>query len=220
MVVAATLFASMEAWAHWLDQYLQATTLLVSAGRVEGQVRLTPGVAVFGRIFAVLDADNDGAVSPAEQRTYGARVLRDLSLVIDGSRVPMQLRGVTIAALTDMRGGRGAIQVDFDAVVPRGNRVRQLTFDNTHQQAMAVYLVNALLPEDPGVSVTLQHRSADQSHFRLEYSVAGSAQVDSSAAETSLRSLWLGLVALSAVAALIVATRARGRTPDSAAPRP
>ena len=44
---AILLLAGTPASAHRLDEYLQATTISVEKDRVQAQIRLTPGVAVF-----------------------------------------------------------------------------------------------------------------------------------------------------------------------------
>jgi len=48
---------------------------------------------------------------------------------------------------------------------------RHLHFQNNHQAASSVYLVNALIPDDPGISVVSQARDAKQRDVRIEYSV-------------------------------------------------
>ena len=89
--VAATLLFATPARAHWLDQYLQATTILVGKDRVHAQLRLTPGVAIFSRVIADIDANADGVLSADEQHAYAERVLRDITVRIDGADVPVFL---------------------------------------------------------------------------------------------------------------------------------
>src|SRR5262249_5569526 len=72
------------AFPHRLDEYLQATTISVEKDRVRAEVRLTPGVAVLPVVLARVDRDGDGVLSTVEQRAYAQRVLRDLSLAVDG----------------------------------------------------------------------------------------------------------------------------------------
>jgi len=42
---------------------------------------------LFPTVFANIDADADGLISENEERAYAERVLRDLSLSIDGDRL-------------------------------------------------------------------------------------------------------------------------------------
>ena len=71
--------------AHRLDEYLQATTISVERDRVQAQIRLTPGVAVFPSVLAGIDTNADQVVSESEQRAYAEAVLRDLSFTVDGT---------------------------------------------------------------------------------------------------------------------------------------
>ena len=176
-LVAATMLLATPARAHWLDQYLQATTIKVGTDSVHAQLRLTPGIAIFSRVIADIDTNADGMISVAEQHAYVERVLRDISLRIDGAKVPLALSSVTFSSWDEMKEGRGVISIDCSAPLPAGGANRQLTFENRHQRAMAVYLVNALVPTDPGVHVVDQRRNYEQSLFTLDYSldVAGAA---------------------------------------------
>jgi hypothetical protein len=173
--VAMLLLSATPALAHRLDEYLQATTISVGKDRVDAQIRLTPGVDVAPSVIAGIDTNADGVISDAEQRAYAERVLRDLSLAIDGTRVPLRLAAVKFASIADLKEGRGEIQIDFDAAVPRGDASRRLRFENHHQSRIAEYLVNALVPRDPDIHVTAQKRSYEQSSFQLDYAEAGVA---------------------------------------------
>lgn len=170
-LVAATMLLATPAHAHWLDQYLQATTILVGKDRVHAQLRLTPGIAIFSRVIADIDANTDGVISVYEQHAYAERVLRDITVRIDGADVPLTLSSVTFSSLDEMKEGRGVISIDCSATAPARGVNRQLTFENRHQRAMAVYLVNALVPTDPDVHVVDQNRNYEQSLFTLDYSL-------------------------------------------------
>lgn len=67
-VAAAVALLSLGgfAFAHRLDEYLQATILSVEKDRVQGSMRLVPGVAASSIVIASIDSDGDGAVSEAE----------------------------------------------------------------------------------------------------------------------------------------------------------
>jgi hypothetical protein len=170
---ALLLLGASPAHAHRLDEYLQATILSVGKDRVKVQLRLTPGVAVFPSVLAGIDANADGLLSEAEQRAYAERVGRELSLAIDGAPLPLRLATWKFASVGEMREGRGDIQIELDAAVPAGGGDRRLTFDNRHQRAISVYLVNALVPPDPDIRVTGQARSYEQSAIQLDYAQTG-----------------------------------------------
>ena len=166
---AILLLVGTRASAHRLDEYLQATTISVEKDRVQAQIRLTPGVAVFPIVLANLDTDADGAISEAEERAYAERVLGDLSLTIDGDRLQLRLVSSKFGSTDEMKEGRGDIQLEFNADVPRGGANRRLIFENQHQSGIATYLVNCLVPRDPDIRVTAQNRNYQQSFYQLDY---------------------------------------------------
>jgi hypothetical protein len=170
---AILLLVGTPASAHRLDEYLQATILSVEKDRVQAQIRLTPGVAVFRKVLANIDTDADGVISEAEQRAYAERVLGDLSLTIDGDRLRLRLVSSKFAKIEEMKEGRGVIELEFNADVPSGGPDRRLIFENHHQSRIAAYLVNCLVPRDPDIRVTAQNRNHRQSFYQLDYVQAG-----------------------------------------------
>ena len=173
---AALLFSvATPAFAHRVDEYLQATTIAVEKDRVALQLRFAPGIEVFPRVLALIDTDRDGAVAEAELRAYAQRVAGDLSLSVDGARLPLRLVSSRMEPLEALQDGRGTIELSFDAAVPPGGENRRLLFENHHQRAMAEYLVNGLVPSDSTIRLGAQRRSFDQSVYRLDYAQASVA---------------------------------------------
>jgi hypothetical protein len=172
-VAAWTLLAGIPSSAHRVDEYLQATTIQIAGDRVRVAMRLTPGVARFPGVLADVDGDADGVLSEPEQRAYAERVRRDLSLTIDGARVPLRLVSSNADPVQDLREGRGVLQIEWDAEVPRGGRRRRLELGNRHQPGTSVYLVNCEVPSDPDVRIIAQKRNGSQSSYRLDYTVGG-----------------------------------------------
>ncbi|MBV9155763.1 MAG: hypothetical protein JO097_05855 [Acidobacteriaceae bacterium] len=84
-VVAMVLSVGLPVSAHRLDEYLQAILLSLEKDRVQGYMRLIPGVAVSSAVLAKIDTNADGLISESERRSYAERVLRDLALSIDGN---------------------------------------------------------------------------------------------------------------------------------------
>ena len=208
-LVAATMLLATPARAHWLDQYLQATTILVGKDRVHAQLRLTPGVAIFPRVIAGIDTNADGVLSAAEQRAYADRVLRDITMRIDGADVPMTLSSLTFSSLDEMKEGRGVISIDCSASIPAVGVNRQLTFENRHQRAMAVYLVNALVPTEPDVHVDSQNRNYAQSLFTLDYSLDAAGAVAQPRVRFPGTSRWMSVAALLLMAPMVLRWRRR-----------
>ena len=187
--------------AHRVDEYLQATTIAVAKDRVHAEIHLTPGIQVFPVVLAVIDTNRDGAISVAEQRVYVARVLRDVSLRVDGGRLTFRLVSSKFPAIDELQEGRGAIQIDLDATIPRGGRERTLAFENDHMTKIGVYLVNGLVPTDPDIHYRLQSRNYEQSRYQLEYVQAGVA------ADPSWFSWWPGPIGVFTIAVLLTVAR-------------
>jgi len=175
--VAAALLLLMwvatPAFAHRLDEYLQATTFAVSRDHVAVQMRLTPGVAVLEKVLAAIDTNGDGVISEAEQRSYVERFRDDLSLTLDDHRAALRMVSFTFPKLEAMKEGLGDIQLNLQADVPAGGFKRKLTFENHHQSAISVYLMNCLVPGDPTIRVIAQDRNYEQSFYQLDYTQAG-----------------------------------------------
>jgi hypothetical protein len=169
LTVAILVLAAMPARAHRLDEYLQGTIVSVEKNRLHAEMLLTPGVAVFPFVMAGIDTNGDGVISADEQRAYAARVLSDLSFTIDGHRLTLSVISMQFSSVDDMKEGRGGIQFDFDAELPRGGRNRRLTIENRHLSRIAAYQVNCLVPQDPDLRVASQVRNYSQSIYELDY---------------------------------------------------
>jgi len=104
-------------------------------------------------------------------------VLRDLSLTIDGNRLRLRLVSSTFPSIEEMKEGLGNILIELDAQVPHGNTNRRLIFENHNQSRIAAYLVNCLVPHDPNIQITAQHRNYSQSIYPLDY-VQTDSQLD------------------------------------------
>lgn len=167
------LYAGTPASAHRLDEYLQATTISLEKECVGVRVCLTPGVDVFQAVLAEIDTDGDGVISEAERQAYAGRVVRDLSLTVDGKRLPLRPVSSTFGSIDEMKEGLGEIVLEYSAEVPPGDPNRRLVFENHHQSRIAAYMVNCLLPDDPGIRVTGQSRDYEQSFYQLDYVQAG-----------------------------------------------
>ena len=174
LAAAATiLVAWTPGFAHRLDEYLQATTLSVEKNRVQGQIRLTPGIAVFPAVLAGIDTNADGVISESEEQVYAERVLGDVSLTIDGDSLKPRLLSASFPDIDELKEGRGEIQLEFDADMPRNGSDRRLIFENHHQYWIAAYLVNCLVPRDPNIRLVAQNRNYSQSSYQLDYVQSG-----------------------------------------------
>jgi hypothetical protein len=153
---------------HRLDEYLQATRLAFSPDRVVVELDLTPGVSVAPQIFAMIDRDGDAHVSPIEIEGYARRVLQDLSLRIDGRLSSLTLVRAESPTWDEIREGLGIIRVEAstDAALKKGHH--HVVYENAHEPAIGVYLVNALIPSSTDVTIGTEHRDALQRHIDLD----------------------------------------------------
>jgi hydrogenase/urease accessory protein HupE len=179
------------AFAHRLDQYLQAVTFAVESDHIDVRLRLTPGVEVSGKVLGAIDANGDGVISQAEQQACAEQVRRDLSLRVDDRQLALRLVSFTFPEMGDMKQGMADIVLAFRADVPAGGANRRLTFENHHQSAISVYLANCLVPRDPNIRVIAQTRNYEQSFYQLDYTQAGGISNPPAAASASHSSGWL-----------------------------
>ena len=173
LVTLVLLSAGSVSFGHRLDEYLQATIFSIETNRVQATLQLTPGVAVFQYVINTIDTDHDGVISKAEETAYAGHVLADLSLSLNGDRLPLQLISVAFPKMEQMKEGLADIQIDFAADVSGSGLERKLVFENRHQSPIATYLVNTLVPRDPTIKITSQQRNYEQSLYQLDYVQAG-----------------------------------------------
>jgi hypothetical protein len=209
-VVALLLSVATPAFAHQVDEYVQATTISVGKDRVQIQMRMTPGVDVFAIVLGAIDADHDGAISAAERRAYAERVLHDVSLTIDGQRLALRPIALQYSSTDDMRDGRGSIQLAFAADIPSGGPTRRVVFENHHLTRIAAYLANGIVPRDPDIRITAQKRNYEQSIFELDYAQSGVAPASPSLSWSS-RTLGMAGGAALLLFAPFALTRRRAR---------
>jgi hypothetical protein len=176
LLAAAAILLSLcaAAFAHRLDEYLQATILSVEKDHVQASMRLIPGVAVSSRVLASIDTNGDGIFSETEQQAYAQRVLRDISITVDGKNASPALISQNFPAIQEIEEGVGEIQIDFTVDLPPGGSQRRIVFENHHQNAISAYLVNCLVPSDPNIRILAQNRNETQSFYQLDYSQPGS----------------------------------------------
>ena len=203
LAAAAALLLSLgaPASAHRLDEYLQATLISLEKDHVQAFLRLVPGVAVSPVVIWTIDTNGDGLLSATEKQTYAERVLRDLTLSVDGNRLKPRLVSVDFPSIEELKEGLGEIQIEFTADLSGSGGNRRLIFENHHQSRIAAYMVNCLVPRDKSFQITAQNRNENQSFYELNYVQAGG--------RPDLLSLgwWTGGGALFGTIALILSSR-------------
>ena len=159
--------------AHRLDEYLQATRITVGHRAVDVEIDLTPGVSVAAPVVTLIDANNDGALSPAERAAYAAQIVTLAELKIDGAPVPLVLIDSEYPSVAQMRAGTGTIHLRArSALLEASPGPHELIYVNAQHPEMSAYLVNALVPPS-GVHIAAQQRDPSQHHLTLDYVVDG-----------------------------------------------
>ena len=199
-VAAILVLFPSRADAHRLDDYLQATRVAVDVDRVRLEIDLSPGVDVADGIIGAIDSDHDGRVDNNEAQSYAAAVLRAVTVSLDGRPVSLRLDTRSFPAVNDMRQGVGTIRLTASASVPVMTGSHHLALANAWMPAISVYLVNALVPTDPRITLDEQHRDPFQRTYTLDYDVAG-------------RRAWIGWsgVALAMIGLLLTGRRRAAR---------
>jgi hypothetical protein len=159
--------------AHRVDEYLQATRIDVSLGRVELEIDLTAGVDVAPAVWGMIDADRDGRISAVEGRRYAALVLKAVLLQVDDRPRPVALISSRFPSLNEINSGAGPIRIKARATLPRAKAGRHtLHYENMHRRAMSVYLVNVLVPSNRAITIASQLRDTRQTEMVMTYDVA------------------------------------------------
>jgi hypothetical protein len=170
--LAIVLHAAVtSADAHRVDEYLQATTILLEKDRIQIDIRLVPGVQVVREVLAILDTDKNDVIADVEVRAYAHRLQRDLSLALDAKPLRLRLISAGTEDIETLKAGVGEIRLRFVADVQPAGGQRRLVFENRHQGTIASYLVNTLVPVDPDIRITAQNRNPQQSWYQLEYTL-------------------------------------------------
>jgi len=179
LIPFATLALITPASAHRVDEYLQATRLSVDLERVDLEIDLTTGVALASRVFSWIDTNGDGEISGAEGQAYARQMLGSVLLKVDGWPVPVELVETSFPQFREMSQGVGTIRLRATAKVPPPGAGRhQLSFLNTHRPESSVYLVNALVPENPRIQIADQRRDRAQHGLTFDYTVTTDAPSD------------------------------------------
>jgi hypothetical protein len=158
--------------AHRLDEYLQATLVIIEPGEIRLQINLTPGVAVAEQVLALMDRDRDGTISTNEASAYAESLKRDLLVRLDQRKVALKLTASNFPSPAELRSGWGIVQVEFSAnvgLIAAG--AHKFTLKNRHLPSLSVYLFNAAQPRSGSVHIIRQKRNEQQSTGEIEFTI-------------------------------------------------
>ncbi|HWW84651.1 MAG TPA: hypothetical protein VNZ26_13675 [Vicinamibacterales bacterium] len=172
VVVMGIWLRPVQASAHRLDEYLQATRLSIDAGQVGLEIDLTPGVRVAHDVFEWMDTNRDGLVSPVEADAYAREVVRSIVLSVDGRPLSVTSLEIAVPQFAQMSLGLGTIRIRASAHdVPVSWGHHRLAFVNTHKPESSVYLVNVLMPLDGRIEIGGEWRDPAQHGLTFDYSI-------------------------------------------------
>lgn len=165
------LLLATHAFAHRLDEYLQAARIAVATNRIDLSLELTPGVAIVDQLLVVIDKDRDGQISQEEVGAYAHSVLKDIQFGLDERVLPLGLADTSFPTILEIKAGVGVIHIKATTIGPLTEGKHSLTLTNGHLPAISVYQVNALTPKDRAIKIMKQTRDELQKNYRLEFRV-------------------------------------------------
>ena len=175
--MGCSLLLALTVQAHRLDELLQATLIALGPDTVGIEINLTPGVEIAQALISRMDTNRDGAISSSEARDFAAEVLQFVGLKLDGRKLTLEQTGTSVSPPGELRAGVGFIHISATArlgSVPVGEH--QLRYENSYLKGGSAYLVNALVPESPVVTILRQDRDERQTVFRLAYALTTNVQ--------------------------------------------
>ena len=156
--------------AHQLDEYLQATLVVIEADRIRLQINLTPGVALAEQVLGLIDSNHDGVISTSEAAAYSELLKHDLIVRLDERDIKLKLTASYFPGVDELRTGWGFVQLEFSAAAGRlATGAHTLSIENRHMASKSVYLVNAALPASRAIQIVKQIRNENQSVGEIQF---------------------------------------------------
>ena len=169
-ILLAIISTELSANAHRLDEYLQATLITIQTNAIHVEVCLTPGVSVAPQLLPHLDLDSNGVISTKEAQSYAEAVSSDLALQLNNRPLPLQIAATRVPEPEELGRGDAIIRLDYSSPLPAFlSGTNSLTFTNTHQPALSVYLLNAAHPLSPTFQIRNQLRNSTQSGGEIAF---------------------------------------------------
>jgi hypothetical protein len=175
-LLAAFVMLGVRLDAHRLDEYLQATRVVIERERVTLEIDLTPGASLAAKVVGWIDTDGDGQLSSNERAAYAQQVIESLTLSLDDQPGRLTLIDSAFPQSGEIAEGTGTIRLRASATasnVASGRHV--LKISNAHHPEASVYLVNALVPVDHRITIASQRRDSAQQALTLEYDLSYAA---------------------------------------------
>jgi hypothetical protein len=170
-MLLALLLVPALSYAHPRDELEQATYLEILPKHVTIEVNLAPGDIIASDFASLLDKDHDGKLTESEQSAFTSQLLSHLSLSIDGTALPLQIRKSQFPPIESLKKGEERIRLTFDSPVPPFSAGKHtLRYENryTLTKIKSGYLATTLAGEQ-GIQVGTQTRDATQKAIEVEF---------------------------------------------------
>jgi len=177
LTVAVSAFPE-AAFAHRLDEYLQATLVMIEPGEIRLDMNLTPGVAVADQLLSQMHSDSPGVITPEGAAAYTESLRRDLTVQLDRRDLHLSVAGSHFPTSDELHSGWGIIQIAFSSKIgPLHSGAHVLSIVNRHLPGISVYLLNAgqsplfdaTPPKAGSIAVTAQKRNENQSIGEIDF---------------------------------------------------
>ncbi len=189
LLIVGLMGPASVAWAHPLDEYLQATYISIEPQHVAIELNLTPGLLVAPQVVPQIDTDGDGELSEAEGTAYAQAVLRDIVVIVDGRTLSPTLTASQFPPLLNLNSGIGTIRID--ASVEVGNIAagqHALIIQNQHQPVKSTYQMATLVPKSSDIKIAQQQHDEAQHGIQIDYTMGSALAASNAAAVTSATS--------------------------------
>jgi hypothetical protein len=170
LLLISSVLTSPVAFAHPVDECLQAAYLKLGPDSLELELDLTPGERVAPMMLKLIDQNQDGNIGQSEAQRYAERVLEDLRLIVDGRSQSFTLEPVVLPPTDTFLAGGGTIKVNARTNLTDTAGSHSLEFRNAHAPVKSGYLANVFV-QSGEVKILEQKRDATQQDFRVRYSL-------------------------------------------------
>jgi hypothetical protein len=167
--------------AHPRDELEQATYVEILPRHVAIELNLAPGDLVATDFASLLDTNQDGKLTESEQSVFVTTLLSHLSLSLDGTVLPLQIKNSQFPALESLKRGEERIRLTFDSgISPLSAGKHTLHYENhyTLPKINSGYLATTLMGEQ-GIQVGTQTRDATQKVIEVEFLAPATSKVAS-----------------------------------------
>lgn len=180
LIIVLFFMPVFSALAHRLNEYLQATTIVLTKTNISFQLHLTAGSDIAKKILKEIDTNGDGILSSSEQQIYAQLIVDNLSLSIDNREESLRMDSWRFPTTVEIINGVGDIILSITAGPIKENSTHRLLLTHKNQGTDVVYLVNCLVPADHDITVVNQIRNTNQSVYQLDFTI-GSHPLSASA---------------------------------------